>query len=1182
MGELPLVAVDPARGLLTHDLLDELGDGVGAACNGGLRSPGDEVLVEASTPPRRSALPLTPRPSPVGGVPTSASCPELLISSVDLWDRRRADAPEFAPGGDLARGRGAQAFAPGPVTPPPPGGPGDSGHGPGGDNSSSPRAQQEPRPAAESGGGGGPPGRGAPGCGGPGSAPPFSGGPPPPPCAGSPGSGGRGGAVGEGIGDGGRSGAHGAVALSTFAAPTGAAGAIDFTRPSPMVASIWAVTAPITPGAPPGASVPWGTMVPAAGDGCGAGAAAATAAGTDAEVRRLRAHYEWQVRRQDEELRALQQRMGRLEQRRAEVRERWERERQGLVREISRYVAVLARYAIPLEEACEDPSLDHPWVPSDRGDRIASDGSWKRELDLVVPNGHGTLSQPGGGGGSGHGARRGGAHRGAVAKCAGSSPQEKGGAPSSSSSSLDAKMRRLNGLLSERQPVREREPAVSSADVAEMVPAGTGEGGGVHMLAGSIASTLQAMFPHATVRTRPAVERPDEEAGAEVRRLALDLERATRSQIDERALRALQGLSPADACEVLRKVDDLVRAQGGRCRNLSSILQSVCRKLERRAAAGRGDGGASAAADGAAGLREVAASASRATPGWGSGGDAEPRGNTGFGGGGAGAATASSGTSEEEERGGAGESMDEEDAIGDSAEAGSRVRSGPEAVTRAWRTRPRRRRAVARGAGSDPGDDTEGDDAEGRADRAGALGAGETEDRGGGGGSAGGGGDAAEEAAGGGGGPPPRRRGGDGDRDGRDRGDDSADAGSSGASAEEGLQDGGSSGAGAAGGGEDAAAGGGRGAGRRRRQRVPPRPPPTLGEDGPKSCSSGAGAARDHWTTRRVERAAARGCEMRRRGDRWELKLAMGSLDPPLSEAGVERYCRWLRTRLEALREEHGARTLRRCCGEIDFSNNNLGNQAVWTLLETLAQFEVHAASLKLYKNRISQGGVLAICEFVRTNKRAQAVYEMHLSHNEIDDDSAHELVRTLHQQKSRYPPRRACEGAEGGTAVVPVWVRLNHNRIRDPVAMLRVLEAEGITFCAARNSHGCGPGKCSRTDSPLAHLYLFTDQAPRRRSEQQLDTVDGGGGGGGPVAAGARGEAGAGDGGAGDGTRRKRGRKSRQREGGGGGGSGAAVEGIAAGRQKPPRCESCGGNAGAYEDSGAAVPSPQQPIQHQ
>merc|ERR1712061_271122 len=129
--------------------------------------------------------------------------------------------------------------------------------------------------------------------------------------------------------------------------------------------------------------------------------------------------------------------------------------------------------------------------------------------------------------------------------------------------------------------------------------------------------------------------------------------------------------------------------------------------------------------------------------------------------------------------------------------------------------------------------------------------------------------------------------------------------------------------------------------------------------------------------------------------------------------------------------EEHSSEPLKRCRGEVDFSHNSMSNQMVWMLLETLAQHEVHTALLKLFGNNISQGGVLAICEFIRMNEQAEPLQELHLSHNEIDDESALELLRTLHSQKPRYPPRRVCDGS-GEPIAVPVWLRLNNNRIRE------------------------------------------------------------------------------------------------------------------------------------------------------
>ncbi|CAK0883689.1 unnamed protein product, partial [Prorocentrum cordatum] len=327
------------------------------------------------------------------------------------------------------------------------------------------------------------------------------------------------------------------------------------------------------------------------------------------EVKQLQEHYEWQIQRQDEDMRALQRRMGKLEQRRAELKENWDRERNGLVRELSRYAAVLTRYAIPLEEACDQDGVHEQAL--------------QPQLQQAPPQQPQQPPQPQ--------AQK---QQGAWAAAPASAVQP------AATSSLDAKMKRLNGLLSDG-PAR-KGAAEQGADTRRDAAGGASQGGaaaarggltaakegsaaaqgsGDGVLGGStIASTLQAMFPHATVRTQPEGSAKDDAdpaeegkagagaaarggdaasddeprkkeggafADADVVALAEELEATTESQIDDRALRALQSLPPGDAMEVLQKVEDLVNAQGGKCRNLSSILQSVCRKLERKAAGRR-------------------------------------------------------------------------------------------------------------------------------------------------------------------------------------------------------------------------------------------------------------------------------------------------------------------------------------------------------------------------------------------------------------------------------------------------------------------------------------------------------------------------------------------------------------------------------------------------------------------
>lgn len=73
-------------------------------------------------------------------------------------------------------------------------------------------------------------------------------------------------------------------------------------------------------------------------------------------------------------------------------------------------------------------------------------------------------------------------------------------------------------------------------------------------------------------------EEPDDHD--EVGLLVKELERAVDGRLDERAMLSLRSLSRGDSIKVIQRVDELVQAQDGRCRNLSSVLQSACRKLE--------------------------------------------------------------------------------------------------------------------------------------------------------------------------------------------------------------------------------------------------------------------------------------------------------------------------------------------------------------------------------------------------------------------------------------------------------------------------------------------------------------------------------------------------------------------------------------------------------------------------
>eukprot|EP00434_Breviolum_minutum_P000909 symbB.v1.2.000800.t2/scaffold44.1/size390916/13 len=235
----------------------------------------------------------------------------------------------------------------------------------------------------------------------------------------------------------------------------------------------------------------------------------------------------------------------------------------------------------------------------------------------------------------------------------------------------------------------------------------------------------------------------------------------------------------------------------------------------------------------------------------------------------------------------------------------------------------------------------------------------------------------------------------------------------------------------------------------------------------------------EYWTVKRIEKIAERCFETWYESDRWRLKLSMSGSDLASSDVAMERFCAWLRRRLADFKDTHGAKVLRQCQGEVDFSYSGLSDHGLWLLLDCLSQFEVQAAFMKLTHNRITTAGVQSLCEFIRNNKRAGQIYEMYLAENQINDDGALELMQTMKELKHRYPPKREVHG-KSGLQLVPVWLRLAGNKI-NAAAFLKTLSVEGISWCTDWQGSGLGAG---RTQCPLVHHDLDQDdEEDTRRS---------------------------------------------------------------------------------------------------
>lgn len=225
----------------------------------------------------------------------------------------------------------------------------------------------------------------------------------------------------------------------------------------------------------------------------------------------------------------------------------------------------------------------------------------------------------------------------------------------------------------------------------------------------------------------------------------------------------------------------------------------------------------------------------------------------------------------------------------------------------------------------------------------------------------------------------------------------------------------------------------------------------------------------EYWTQSRLEILAESRVELKQEGDQWRLRIDMAGLDPPLLETGMGRFCACLRKRLGCFKTEQGPKAAKQCQGDVDFSNNGLSNESLWMLLESLAQYEVQASTLNLANNNLSSAGVLALCEFIQNSNGP--VHELLLAHNEIDDDSALDLLRTLKESQPRFSLRRQ-DSTQGGH-IVPVWVGLSQNIISDPTAVLNVLQNESITY-----SQDASPAPMAKKKCPLLNLYEFQEQS--------------------------------------------------------------------------------------------------------
>lgn len=190
---------------------------------------------------------------------------------------------------------------------------------------------------------------------------------------------------------------------------------------------------------------------------------------------------------------------------------------------------------------------------------------------------------------------------------------------------------------------------------------------------------------------------------------------------------------------------------------------------------------------------------------------------------------------------------------------------------------------------------------------------------------------------------------------------------------------------------------------------------------------------------------------------------------------------------------------------EMNFAENRIGDYGLRSLLQLLWNFRIGVLVLKLFNNRLGRASASSLADWIICSP--VALWELHLSHNYLDQDSALCLLEAV-ACSDVYPPAR--RPGSGSAAEVtdadptaghraPLWLRLDQNFIEDSELFPEKARAEladlrsevvptsgrrlrGYEVCWTNHDKGhCRPGSCARgccwDRCPLVHAAFFTRQ---------------------------------------------------------------------------------------------------------
>ena len=209
------------------------------------------------------------------------------------------------------------------------------------------------------------------------------------------------------------------------------------------------------------------------------------------------------------------------------------------------------------------------------------------------------------------------------------------------------------------------------------------------------------------------------------------------------------------------------------------------------------------------------------------------------------------------------------------------------------------------------------------------------------------------------------------------------------------------------------------------------------------------------------------------------IRLARMGLDV----RAIQKFCAWLPAELQRLKQAKVRKLYVSSddivlAHDVDVSQNDLDDEAMRILLLTLKQARVVIGVAKFYQNRLGCRSAILLSQWIRS--APWALFELHLSHNQIKTAGALELIKAVAETKT-YPSARP--GSKNWP--LPLWLRLEHNDIPEADSFEQKAElclqtarpdTRGKLICwfAPRNRYGCRSDNCGHSTPnhcPVIHI---------------------------------------------------------------------------------------------------------------